>query len=391
MQFCRHWFFLLALWGVAGGGWAAPDPLWTLGTNWHLKDLEWEEAQKILRPSVRNIVVAVIDSGAVYHPLLVKNFYLPGERPISPTHYGIDLTYKGSWLEDLGFYDKKRHTPEEEHRISFHGTHGAGLIVSVAPAVKLLILKSHNLDFAGGGEYSVKAIELAAEYDVDLINLSMGFHSYPEVLKAALEKAWAKNILLVSACGNYNVDTFWDGVRWKERDLEKRTEDYFLTVIEHPLLLKVGGHDYEGRYLPMIFYGPRYIEISAPGEMLYSITEADSTIKKALTGSSQATFVASGVVALLMSQYPKGLISHQELTEILISSSKPLPDLADKVRSGGKLNLPQALRQLHRLIDEKMAQTRLAPSPANQRRPASEPPDSIRIPLMRGRLSLPFY
>lgn len=146
------------------------------------------------------IKVGIIDTGIDYtHPDLADNYVL-----------GYDFV-NSDWdpLDDNG-----------------HGTHVAGIIaavddgpnwggantggvsvVGVAPRVELYVAKS--LDEEGVGYMSdiVAALDVAADYGVGVVNMSLGSPFWSRTLKRACDSADKSGVLLVAAAGN-------EGVSW---------------------------------------------------------------------------------------------------------------------------------------------------------------------------------
>jgi len=241
-----------------------------------------------------------------------------------------------------------------------HGTHVAGLIggnganstglhffhkfLGIAPGVNLINLRVLDGNGQGSDTAVIQAIETAIAlkntYNIRVINLSLGrpvFESYAlDPLCQAVEQAWAAGIVVVAAAGN-------DG-----RDLAMNTEGY--GTIEapgnDPYVITVGavrtmgtpgiGDDAMASYSSK---GPSFIDqvvkpdLVAPGNLVTSLLANNSALQQQnptfytplglyqyngnpanaskdympLSGTSMATGVASGAVALLLN-------SHSSLT-----------------------------------------------------------------------------
>ncbi|KAH7324147.1 peptidase S8/S53 domain-containing protein [Stachybotrys elegans] len=109
-----------------------------------------------------------------------------------------------------------------------HGTHIAGLILTIAPRAELYIARvstqSHTRDDEAGdskrrsGELRPiqKALEWAMEQDVDIVNLSLGFareSSYE--LTTLLEEANHREIIVIAAAANHGNS---NAIAWPARD-----------------------------------------------------------------------------------------------------------------------------------------------------------------------------
>lgn len=91
-----------------------------------------------------------------------------------------------------------------------HGTACIDIILQIAPSVEILPIKVFNSRLETSIEIIVAAISYAIDYGVDLINLSLGTKLsealYP--LYAVCEKAKCKNIIIVSANGNLDNNSY---------------------------------------------------------------------------------------------------------------------------------------------------------------------------------------
>ena len=237
-----------------------------------------------------------------------------------------------------------------------HGTHVAGLIggngtkstgshyfhtfMGIAPNVNLINLRVLDGNGQGSDTAVIQAIETAIAlknvFNIRVINLSLGrpvFESYAlDPLCQAVEQAWKAGIVVVAAAGN-------DG-----RDLAMNTEGY--GTIEapgnDPYIITVGavrtmgtpgiGDDAMASYSSK---GPSFIDqvvkpdLVAPGNLVTSLRINNSVLQKEnpafytplgfyanngnptnastdympLSGTSMATGVASGAVALLLNAH----------------------------------------------------------------------------------------
>jgi serine protease AprX len=242
----------------------------------------------------------------------------------------------------VGFYDYTQGgIPTAPYDDYGHGTHVAGLIgssgklsnyqyVGVAPDVRLVGFKV--LDSTGQGKTSdvIKAIEYIvanrAKLNVQIINLSLGHPIYApakyDPLVQAVEKASEAGLIVVASAGNFG-------------QMQKGTGTGYTGITSPgnaPSAITVGAvmtqdtttRD-DDRVAPYSSRGPTWFDASekpdvvAPGHNLVSDTSLSSYLYKllkasrvsakngqpllTLSGSSMATAVASGVVALLVQQH----------------------------------------------------------------------------------------
>ena len=271
----------------------------------------------------------------VLHPLSLK-----GDRniciaildgPVDRTH----PCFKGAELTALPTL-----VPEDarsDGRMSGHGTHVASIIFGqpdtcvpgIAPQCKGLIIpvfaddrrNTTQLDLARGIEQAVNA-------GAHVINISGGqltdFGEAEGWLENAVRLCQQRNVLLVAAAGN-------DGCNCLH------------VPAALPTVLAVGAMNARGHPLDFSNWGDAYQQqgILAPGEDILGAKPGGGT--EYLSGTSFATPIVSGVVALLLSeQVRRGEIPNpQKVRQLLLQSARPcdpdLPELAQRCLAG-KLN-----------------------------------------------------
>jgi len=217
-----------------------------------------------------------------------------------------------------------------------HGTHVAGLIGSsgassnnkyagIAPGVKLLSLKV--LDARGSGKTAdvIDALEFAvankSRYGISVINLSLGHPIYESAatdpLVLAVEAAVRAGIVVVVAAGNYGYNPV-TGLSGFGGIASPGNSPSAITVgagVTNNTLTRVDDRlaDYSSRG-PTWYDGFAKPDVLAPGQSLVSTDAVGSTLDVSypglvlgsgntkylrLSGSSMATGVVSGLVAVL--------------------------------------------------------------------------------------------
>jgi subtilisin family serine protease len=170
-----------------------------------------------------------------------------------------------------------------------HGTHVAGTVgarqnstgvVGAAPESDLYIAKVLG-DNGSGSDQSVAAgIDWCIQMGVDIISMSLGSPRPSNIIHAAVKRAHAKGIFIIAAAGN-------DGPRIG-------TEGY---PAKYPEVISVGAID---RRLKVAKFSSRgnTVDIVAPGDQILSTYPPKGFAK--LSGTSMATPLVSGIVALLL-------------------------------------------------------------------------------------------
>lgn len=277
--------------------------------------IQLDTAWKIFKKK-KDVVVAVIDTGIdPQHPFIKDNLFVKNHKT-DKLHYGHDFS-KGR---------KSNFAPIDQHG---HGTHIAGIIKSIFPEVKLMILKYYNPQASGQDNLksTIAALRYAVKMNVDIINYSGGGPEPAEEERTILKEAKRKGILVIAAAGN------------EESNIDKRKNAYYPASYDLGNIITVTAHDQNMNILPSSNYGKRSVDIAAPGDRIKSALPFNRA--GYLTGTSQATAFVSGVAALIKSQNPA--LSIMEIKKIIKRSAQKELKLMGKCSSNGRLNAAKAL------------------------------------------------
>jgi thermitase len=258
---------------------SAPVNVAALKSQWAIAKVQAEKAwQRAGNKGSKSVVVAVIDTGADYkHESLAPNM-IPG-------------------------YNFKDNNADPMDKTSYqnpgHGTHCSGIIgatglidggtVGLAPGISIMPLRF--LDENGSGDLNdgIKAIDYAVEKGVQVISASWGAtvpRSQAQPLLDAIKRADDKGVIFVSAAAN-------DG---KNNDV---TEVYPANN-GFPNSITVAASDSSDNKPSWSNYGTATVHLSSPGDSILSTLPGNKYGE--LSGTSMATPLVSGLVALLKSQ-----------------------------------------------------------------------------------------
>lgn len=313
------------------------------------------------------VTVAIIDTGiAVNHEDLASNLWTnEGEIPGN----GKDDD-KNGFVDDIHGYNFWDGNPDVTDRNN-HGSHLAGIIggagdngVGIAGVnwgVNLMALRFTDERGNGTSAKAIEAIDYAIRNGAQVINaswtLTLGDDPGPKkdsLLAQAIRKASDAGILFVTASGNQFETEI--GLNIDDSPVYPSSFD-FSNVISVTALDAYGGlADYAN-------YGPVSVDLAAPGWAIYSAAADGSYL--AMMGTSIATAVVSGAAALVLSV--RSDLDAQQLKAVLENSVTPEPSLLGKVRSGGGLNLYNAVQ---------LAQSGSLPEPSPEPYPKESASDS---------------
>ena len=214
----------------------------------------------------QDVVVAVIDDGVDFgHPDLVGRAWTnDGEF----ANNNVDDDGNG-YVDDVNGYDfANDDNTVHDTAQDFHGTHVAGTIaassdgqnvVGVAPNVKIMAVKFLGGPFTAEST-AIKAIEYASDNGATISNNSWGFESEPisgpDPLKQAIERS---GMLFVASAGNGGFDGVGDN------NDTNRFERAFPASYDSPNILSVAAANNTGRLAGFSNYGPKSVDVTAPG------------------------------------------------------------------------------------------------------------------------------
>jgi hypothetical protein len=251
------------------------------------------------------VVVAIIDHGMdVTHPDLAANC-LPGydfveNKPGVPPHY--------------------------------HGTACAGLIGAIGDNGQGIAGINWNITIVPFRMYDLShcaaAIDSAVAMGVDVINNSWGIGHAPglDLLTRAINAANAAGVIVVNAAGNN---------RW---DLDIPGNEKYPASYDLPLNLAV-ANCFRGRLYEDSNWGLETVDIAAPG--LEAMTCMPDSAYGRFSGTSAATPLVTGAIAMLIHQYPDA--DPAWIVERALTNAEEQFRYADRVPYGRQLNLYRIL------------------------------------------------
>lgn len=272
--------------------------------QWGLTRVEAPSAWDITRSRAGDRVIAIIDTGVDSdHPELANRMFKDSSGKVIGYN---SLENNGNFKDDNG-----------------HGTHVAGIasgftnnglgIAGMAFATsRIMPVKVLGRD-GGGSDYSVaQGIVWAADHGAHILNMSLGSSTYSQTIQMAINYAWTKGCIVVAAAGN-------DGT-------EK---------VNYPagcnLALGIASTEQDGTTSSFSNSG-RHVDCAAPGSDYLAtmptypvfLTEQYGfyTNYDALSGTSMATPVVSGLLGLLWATYPEA--TNDQLRRLITQTTTKL-------------------------------------------------------------------
>ena len=314
------------------------DPKYVDGTLWGLNnygqnggtahaDIDAPDAWDVLT-SASNIVVAVLDSGIrATHEDLASNMWV---NPSDGGHGFNAFTGTNNPSDD-----STSHGTMVAGVLGAVGNNGKG-VTGVAWRVQMMACKCLN-NGTGSDSTVIACIDYAMTNGAKIINASFDTPTASLALSNAIVATRDAGIIWVASAGNntYNVEVNPSyptcyGI------------DNVVSVAYTTRTDALGGFSN---------YGVIHVALAAPGDQIYTSFAASdsyyyppSGLGINIAGTSFSAPYVSGACALLMAQYPAD--SYQDIISRLLNATDPLPSLAGKCRTGGRLNLRKALRTI---------------------------------------------
>jgi subtilisin family serine protease len=287
------------------------------------------------------IIVAVVDTGVDYnHEDLKANMWInKGEVPGN----GIDDDQNG-YIDDIhGINTLVRDENGKATTHVFdghsHGTHVSGTIAAVQNNRTGIAGVASNVKIMGlrtvpnrGDETDIDVAEAflyAAKNGARIINCSFGKANNERgmLVKETIDFIGKEyGVLVVASAGN------------SSQNIDKRLT--YPASFESTNLMVVASTTNWGRLSGFSNYGLKNVDIAAPGSKIYSTTP--NARYGNMSGTSMASPNAAGVAAEVLSHNPD--LTAEELKKVLMDSVTRVGKYADKMASGGLINLREALK-----------------------------------------------
>ena len=221
--------------------------------SWNTNFMNYSDMHKY--STGKNQTIALIDSG-------VSRYY-------SDTIYE-EISVIGNDLQDINGHGTIVYSIIKGY---------TNLIKGISPDSNIISIKILDKDEKITPSSIKKAIEIAIENKVNIINLSIGSYKYNKDVEDIINKAIKNNIIVVASAGDY-----YD------------TKMMFPANLEG--VISVGAID-ENRKILELTSGSNDTTINAPGKDINGLSLDNKIISS--TGTSQATALISGYISLILS------------------------------------------------------------------------------------------
>jgi subtilisin family serine protease len=319
------------LWNLFNVGQTVGGTPGTPGADIHATDA-WDTAI-----GARTVLVGVVDTGVDYtHPDLAANVWS------APAQFTVNVGGRSiTCLAGTHGFNAITKTcdPFDDH---FHGTHVSGTIgavgnnalgvVGVNWLANIIGLKFLDSSGSGGVADAINAIEfgiqakaaLGAAANIRVLSNSWAGGGFSQALVDEITRASQNDMLFVAAAGN----------NASNNDL---TPTYPATYAV-PNVVAVAATDNQDGLASFSNYGATTVHLGAPGVKVLSTIPGGAY--NSFSGTSMATPHVSGSAALLLTRCS---LNTAALKTLILGSVDPIPSLAGRTITGGRLNLARAV------------------------------------------------
>ena len=313
------------------------DPKYLDGTLWGLNqtsdaDIDAPEGWNV-RSSAGGVIVAIIDSGIkTTHQDLAANMWrnsaeIAGNKIDDDANGFVDDVFGcDAYNNDGDPTDDNGHGSHCAGTIGGVGNNGIG-VTGVAWGVKLMACKFLSATGSGADSDAVRCIDYARSKGAKILSNSWGGGGAGVSLQAAIERSRTAGLIFVAAAGNDGRNT--------------DSSPSYPASLATDNIVSVAATTRTDTLASFSNYGSVTVDLGAPGEAIYSTVSTSDTAYAIYSGTSMATPHVAGVLALLVAQFPTE--SYSAIISRLLNGTDKIPALAGKTKSGGRLNLANAL------------------------------------------------
>jgi thermitase len=293
----------------------------------------------------RTVIVAVVDTGVDHNHNDLKDVMWTNPREIAGN--GKDDDNNG-YIDDIHgintfVRDAQGRATMNTMASHWHGTHVAGTIAAeqnngigiagVANNVKIMAIRTVPDDADELDSDVVEAYLYAANNGAKVINCSFGKakNEGGMVVRDTINKISSKGVLVVISAGNDSSGPF----SWHNNDVDPKYPAAFDSANSLVIASSAAG----GELSSFSNVGKVSVDVASPGSKIYSTVPGNKY--SMASGTSMAAPNASGVAAMVMGYYP--MLKNTSVKKVLMDSVTKVPAFADKMVSGGRLNLKTAL------------------------------------------------
>ncbi len=297
--------------------------------------IQVEQAWAALSPSSYVPVVAVIDTGVDYNHEVFTEANAIWNNTGEIAGNGIDDDHNG-YVDDIrgwNFVANSNNPMDDED----HGTHVAGIILgitqdifasSLTPAkIKIMPLKFLDANGSGATSDAIEAVYYAVQNGASVINASWGGGGYSKALEDAILEAYYGKVTFVAAAGNASTNN--------------DSSPTFPSNYPLANIISIAATSDSDVMANFSNFGKQTVDIASPGVSILSTLPNNSYAYA--SGTSMATPIAAGIVALMERQAGKPINGYQASQILFGQSNSNVGNVSGKVTTDSRVNAYKAV------------------------------------------------
>ncbi len=297
------------------------------------RDLNYADSEGVFVNQGAGKITDLNGTGYIDGGDLLKPTVLPGGEQGGWAD-GLLSAENDSFLDDLVGWDfvNNDNDPMDDHN---HGTHTTGTIAGigdngigvagVAWEAQVMVMKFLSASGSGSSLGAAQSVAYAADNGAVLSSNSWGGGGASQTLANAISYAAdTAGHLFVAAAGNNGRNT--------------DTAPFYPAGYDLPNVLAVASTTRTDAMSGFSNYGVASVDLAAPGSAIRSTVVGGYAT---FSGTSMATPHVAGAAALVYASQPEW--SYAEVKARLMETVDPIPSLAGKVATGGRLNVHNAV------------------------------------------------
>ena len=228
---------------------------------------------------------------------------------------GVDVNHPDLRASCIAGYDTADGGDTNVMGTNPHGTHCAGIaaatgdngvgIAGIAYGASIMPIKVFPDGIDGAYDDAISAgIIWATDHGANVISMSLGGPGDAGAeLAAAMDYAYAKNVVIVAAAGNSNVSTHF-------------------TPASYPKCIAVGASDQNDLRASFSNYGADWVDVAAPGVGIRSTVF--NGLYEDYNGTSMACPNVAGLATLIISYAGVGTLTNDEVRALIENNCDPV-------------------------------------------------------------------
>lgn len=297
--------------------------------------IQVQQAWNALTSSSYVPVVAVIDTGVDYnHEVFTEANAIWNNTGEIPGN-GIDDDGNG-YIDDVrgwNFVHNNNNPMDDED----HGTHVAGIVLGITQDIfattlsqaKIKIMPLKFLDANGSGATSdaIEAVYYAVQNGASVINASWGGGGYSKALEDAIIEAYGAKVSFIAAAGNASTNN--------------DSSPTFPANYAVANIISIAATRDNDAMASFSNFGKNTVDMASPGVSILSTLPNNSYAYA--SGTSMATPIVAGIVALMERQAGKPINGYQASQILFSQGNANVGNVAGKVTTDSRVNAFKAV------------------------------------------------